>query len=266
MKKLKKLLYILVLFSISTQALALDSAIVDIYVTVDTIPPVGSITINGGAQRTNTENVVLTLSATDTSGVAEMSFSNDGLTWSEPENYSTTKVWTLTTGDGTKTVYVKYKDEIGNWSLPVQDTIILDTTGPDILTLEANPTRTNSATTITGTVETPSDLKEIKLTGPIQGSPIVISLAEITSGSFSREVTPTSSGNIEATGYDDIGNAGTQKSTPVILDKIVATTIGYIYDDLNRLENVTHDDGTSAAYTYDEVGNITNKTTQGSTP
>ena len=262
MKKLKKLLYILVLFSISTQALALDSAIVDIYVTVDTIPPVGSIIINGGAQRTNTEDVVLTLSATDASGVAEMSFSNDNLTWSDPENYSTTKMWTLTTGDGTKTVYVKYKDEIGNWSLPVQDTIILDTTGPDILMLEANPVRTNSITTITGTIETPADLKEVRLTGSIEGSPIVIPLAEITGGDFTKQVTPTSSGDITATGFDGVGNSGIQKSTPLILDKIVATTIDYIYDDLNRLESMTHDE-TSAAYTYDEVGNIENKTMEG---
>ena len=266
MKKLKTLLYILVLFSISTQALALDSAIVEIYVTVDTIPPAGSIIINGEVQRTNTENVVLTLSATDASGVAEMSFSNDSLTWSEPENYSTTKVWTLTTGDGTKTVYVKYKDEIGNWSLPVQDTIILDTTGPDILTLEANPTRTNSTTTITGTAETSADLKEVKLTGPIEGSPIVIPLAEITDGDFTQEVTLNETGDITATAYDDLGNTGIQKSTSVILDKIVATTIDYIYDDLNRLENVKHDGETSSTYTYDEVGNITNKTTQGNTP
>ncbi len=46
----------------------------------------------------------------------------------------------------------------------------------------------------------------------------------------------------------------------------VTTTIIYSYDDLNRLEKATHDDGTDTAYTYDEVGNIMNRTTEGATP
>lgn len=42
-------------------------------------------------------------------------------------------------------------------------------------------------------------------------------------------------------------------------------TIDYSYDDLNRLGNVT-DNETSTTYTYDEVGNITNKTTVENVP
>jgi hypothetical protein len=59
-----------------------------------------------------------------------MQFSNNGTSYSSPEAFSTTKAWTLTTGDGTKTVSAKFKDGAGNWSTAYTDTIILDTTEP----------------------------------------------------------------------------------------------------------------------------------------
>ena len=79
---------------------------------------------------TNTTSVNLTLICTDAGGCAQMRFSNDGSNWSEAEPYSTTKAWTLTTGDGNKTVYAKFKDNAGNWSAPVSASITLDTTAP----------------------------------------------------------------------------------------------------------------------------------------
>jgi len=98
---------------------------------LDTTPPTGTISINDGDVYTSTTSVTLTLSASDAhSGVSKMEFSNDGVTWSSEEDYATSKSWTLTTGDGTKTVYVRHKDNAGNWSGPISDTIILDTT-PD---------------------------------------------------------------------------------------------------------------------------------------
>jgi hypothetical protein len=73
----------------------------------------------------------LTLNAGDAgSGLSQMEFSNDNIIYSTPEAYATTKTWSLSSGDGTKTVYVKFKDAIGNWSSPVSSTIILDTTVP----------------------------------------------------------------------------------------------------------------------------------------
>ena len=96
----------------------------------DTTPPTGSITINGGAAYANTLSVTLTLSASDNSGsVSQMCISNTSscTAW---ETYATSRAWTLTTGDGTKTVYVWYKDAAGNTSTSCPDTIILDTTPP----------------------------------------------------------------------------------------------------------------------------------------
>ncbi|MCK9417800.1 MAG: hypothetical protein M0R70_00295 [Nitrospirae bacterium] len=97
-------------------------------------PPTGSIVINNGAAFTNTTNVTLTLSATDSDGsVTEMQFSNDGSTWSTPEPYATSKNWTLTTGDGIKTVFAIFKDNADNWSNAIpSNTIIFDTTPPAV--------------------------------------------------------------------------------------------------------------------------------------
>jgi hypothetical protein len=38
----------------------------------------------------------------------------------------------LTSGDGVKTVYVKFKDAAGNWSTAYSASIILDTTPPQL--------------------------------------------------------------------------------------------------------------------------------------
>jgi len=97
----------------------------------DTTPPTGSIKINKGATYTKTTSVTLNLSATDTGlGVEKMKFSNNNSIWSTPQAYATTKAWKLTSGKGTKTVYVKYQDKAGNWSSNYSDTIILDTIRP----------------------------------------------------------------------------------------------------------------------------------------
>ena len=101
-----------------------------ITVKIDTSPPTGSITISGGAVYANSTSVTLTLSASDLSGVAQMRFSNDGSSWSSWYSYSTSASWTLVGGDGTKTVYVQFKDNAGLVSSSYSDTIILDTTAP----------------------------------------------------------------------------------------------------------------------------------------
>ena len=98
----------------------------------DTSPPTGTVVINAGAAATNSRTVTLTLAATDDqSAVTQMRFSNTGSSFSKAEAYATTKTWTLSSGAGTKTVYVQFKDAVGNWSsAPITDTIVLDTTAP----------------------------------------------------------------------------------------------------------------------------------------
>ncbi len=53
-----------------------------------------------------------------------MIISNDNKDWSDPEPYKTTKMWILSSGQGEKTVYVKFRDAAGNWmENPVDDQI-----------------------------------------------------------------------------------------------------------------------------------------------
>lgn len=126
-----------------------------ISIKLDKTAPTGSITINVGAASTTSSSVTLTLSAADaTSGVAQMRFSNDGVTWSSWEGASPTKVWTLTSGDETKTVYYQIRDNAGN-TATYSDTIILDTTAPSGSIIinggDASTTSTSVTLTLTST-------------------------------------------------------------------------------------------------------------------
>ena len=97
---------------------------------VDTTPPMGAaIVINGGAASTGATQVTLTLSASDAgSGMGQMKFSDNGTAWSTPASFSATASWTLTTGDGQKSVYALFSDKAGNWmTSPVSATILLQT-------------------------------------------------------------------------------------------------------------------------------------------
>jgi LPXTG-motif cell wall-anchored protein len=97
----------------------------------DTTPPTGTIAINSGANYTNTTSITLILSCSDSGcGCSEMQFSNDNSNWSTHETYSASKSWSLSSGDGTKTVYAKFKDAAGNWSDAYSDTIVLDKSAP----------------------------------------------------------------------------------------------------------------------------------------
>ncbi|MBI4689198.1 MAG: hypothetical protein HY754_02855, partial [Nitrospirae bacterium] len=105
----------------------------------DTTAPTGSVTINSGASYTNTTSATLTISASDGSGsgVYQMCISNT-TSCSSWENYTTSKSWTLSSGDGTKTVYIWFKDNLGySNSSPYSDTIVFDTTAPTNGTLSA---------------------------------------------------------------------------------------------------------------------------------
>ncbi len=100
---------------------------------IHTADMVATVMINNGAQFTNSANVTLTLSAIDPQGVDTMQFSNDGITYTAEEAYAITKAWTLPTGDGVKTVYVRFRDKslpTGYLYPPVSTNITLDTQVP----------------------------------------------------------------------------------------------------------------------------------------
>ncbi|MEO6512695.1 MAG: Ig-like domain-containing protein [Nocardioides sp.] len=102
----------------------------------DTQLPTGTVSVNGGAASTSSTAVTLGLSANDpapATGVTQMRFSNDGVTFSAYQAYATSAAWNLASGDGVKTVYAQFKDGEGNQSAVVSDSITFqlpDTTSP----------------------------------------------------------------------------------------------------------------------------------------
>ena len=107
-------------------------------IVLDQSKPDGEVRILGNCsasfEKTTTAAVKLSLNATDTlSQVAYMKFSNDGVKWSTYEAYKTTKTgWALAAGTGEKIVYAMFKDQAGNESDPVYDTITLASTCSDV--------------------------------------------------------------------------------------------------------------------------------------
>lgn len=124
--------------------------------TLDTTAPAGlSLSINNGAAATSSRIVTLTIGVTDasTTGYQMLIWGIDGVaseaaaSW---ESYATSKSVTLTDGDGTKTVYIKVRDAVGNAvAAAVSATIELDTTVPTV-TISYGPSVT--AISATGTV------------------------------------------------------------------------------------------------------------------
>jgi hypothetical protein len=113
---------------------------------LDKTPPLGSITISGGAQYTNSAVVTLTLfNVTCISGVKHVRYSNNDVWDQTPwEPFLPNKTWTLTQGDGVKTVYYQIESNAGLNNI-FSRTIILDST-PSVILL-GNPSDGTNVTT-----------------------------------------------------------------------------------------------------------------------
>lgn len=135
-------------------------------ITLDTTAPTGSIVIAGAAASTTTSSVTLTLAA---AGASQMCISNSNDTvdfdtctgtggW---QAFATTKAWTLSAGDGTKTVYVWYQDALHNTDTTAySDTIVLDTT-PPTSTVSINAGATYTKVTAVTLTLTPGDATQM---------------------------------------------------------------------------------------------------------
>ena len=178
---------------------------------VDTTPPTGTISINNGAAYTLTTAVTLSLSATDNSGVvSQMQFSNDHVTYATPEPYATTTTWMLTSGDGTKTVYVKFKDAAGNWSNSIHAQITLDTTSPSAPGIDPVTSPTNQTSqTLTGTKEAD--------TGIWLGEREVVAFNSATTWSYPAALSEGTNA-FTFTAKDQAGNASSGRSVTIVRD------------------------------------------------
>lgn len=145
--------------------------------------PSGTVKINGGAAATNSTAVTLTLAAGGGANpVAQMRFSNDGSTWSAWEAYKTTKSWTISSGDGEKTVYVQFRDNLQIESSSYFDTIDLDT-DPPVAVIVANSALTGPT-------------KATTFGFGVNGGDVVSYKYKINSGAWSAEIPVKISMNI----------------------------------------------------------------------
>ncbi|MDH5443712.1 MAG: hypothetical protein OEX16_05370, partial [Hadesarchaea archaeon] len=95
-----------------------------------TAPKVLSFEIESGSRYTNSTSVELTISALN---AVEMQFSNYGGIWDEGEwePYATSKSYTLLVGDGSKDVYIRVRDSVGDIGQPKVSSITLDQMPPN---------------------------------------------------------------------------------------------------------------------------------------
>ncbi|MCX7943547.1 MAG: fibronectin type III domain-containing protein [Deltaproteobacteria bacterium] len=146
-----------------------SAAITDSIVYDNTAPTGCIISLGGGVSNpTNTRTIGLNISATDANSFVDRMMISESSTFSgaQWENYATSKVWTLSSGDGSKTIYVKFRDGAGNenTSSCASVNITLDTTAPTGSFNINNGAEYSTSSTVTLTNITASD----NLGGPVQ--------------------------------------------------------------------------------------------------
>ena len=186
-----------------------SSTVVDV---ADKTPPAGSITVAGGAFATRTASVTISTSATDPSGVSQIALSNDGTTWTT-KSYASSFGWTLAAGNGTKTVWAKWRDTAGNWSTPRSDKIVLDTTAPTA-TVPAHILQSGTAIAA-GKVpvrvswagsDATSGVSRYELSKSTDGGTWTIVSTSLSSPSVYRSLTPGHTYRLRARAVDKAGN------------------------------------------------------------
>jgi hypothetical protein len=142
-------------------------------VILDTSPPSGGIVkidnsntnityINEEDNKifTRDHNLILTLEADDRNGigVASMSFSNDGINYSEWEAYTITKTWTIDPAgnDGPRTIHMGVRDQFGHEAFTRTEVILDRTPATGSITVTAANGRTLN-------MENPANSLNIKL-------------------------------------------------------------------------------------------------------
>lgn len=125
-------------------------------------PQVEEFTINGDATYTTSPIAQISSTVTDGTAVEAMCLSSTP-TCTAWQAYSSPKSFGLPAGDGTKTIYGKFRDDFGNESSFASDSIVLDRTAPVNGTLTATGTSGQVALTWTGFSDATSGLASYKL-------------------------------------------------------------------------------------------------------
>jgi hypothetical protein len=107
---------------------------------LDTRPPAATITLDGGRTATNQLTVPVEIqSAQGLSGAVVMSFSLDGIAWTNWTPYVTHSTWTFQPGDGPRTLWVQVESGVGQVSPAASASIVVDTVAPLAVGLQPPP-------------------------------------------------------------------------------------------------------------------------------
>ena len=194
---------------------------------LDTTSPAStSISINAGASYTNSTSATLTLAATDSNSGIQMYVTNTSgcASGGSYEAFNASKSWTLGQTNGTATVYVKFKDAVGNESACNSDTIIHDNVAANIAySSPADGSYGTTGLTVAGTCED-------GLTVTVNGSGITATTATCSSGSFSKAVNFTAGeGNKQVTiSQTDLASNSTSATRTFVRDNTNPSDITYI--------------------------------------
>ena len=201
-----------------------------VFVSLDDIPPVGSVVINGGAALTASPNVSLSIGATDASSVVTVSISSDGAAWSTMP-YLDATAWSLTdpasggsATNGQRTVYVRWTDTHGNTSPVSTDSITLDTVAPaGQITIGggAAATKATAVTISTPATDSTSSVSQVELSNDgATWSPLPYAASVswvLPAGNGTRKVW--------AKWRDAAGNWSAPATDTIVLDTVAPTAI-----------------------------------------
>ncbi|NSW83618.1 MAG: hypothetical protein HPY90_10175 [Syntrophothermus sp.] len=206
-----------------------------IYLVDDTEGPKGTLLINNGASTTDTTNVTLMLSVSDNFAQPtqiQMRFSNDGSNWSSWEIYNGVKNWTLTSGDGWKTVYCQLKDAQSNYTtISAQIALVTSASAPSGSAAPSNPPPTVTFNGLSNVYSTKLQQVTISSTGLSNVRKASFSFdginwsppEDVSGGTYNKDVTLPSGDGLKGV-YIKFQNAYGVWSQPIVKTFLVDTT------------------------------------------
>jgi len=170
-----------------------------------TRPSNPSLSIDGGESYTLSQNVTLTISATNADKMKVSNSANfSEATW---ENYATSKSWQLTENDGEKTVYINFKTTYGT-NISTSDTITLDTNvNTPTLSINSGASTTNNLTVSLGI--TASDATYMKVDNDTDFSNMSDWITKVNTYSFNLPSGADGSRTVYLKVRDEAGNVKT---------------------------------------------------------
>ncbi|MDD2565678.1 MAG: Ig-like domain-containing protein [Candidatus Gracilibacteria bacterium] len=168
------------------------------------LPVTPTLNIAGGADYTNSTTPAISITESDNVGVTGWYVTENSSSIPTSGTWSSTKptTGTISSGDGTKTLYVFTKDAAGNISAAGSDTIVLDTVNLASATWDLGSVNTGSSIPLS-TFNIGENVKVISLTNTTDITGITLS-PSTGSGTFTSNITFEATGSGNSTGIKNI--------------------------------------------------------------